>query len=801
VTAVAQAQRLVGRRVSRVEDDRLLRGQGRYVDDIEPAGTLHAAFVRSMHANARIVSVDVEEARAHEGVHLVLTGGDIGALNDALPLLAPHPALSAARTQLPLAVDRVRYVGEAIAMVVADSRYLAEDAAALVVVDYEPLDAVVDLGTAGDVAARVHDEVEGNLAGILEDAIGDAEGAIRDAPFVERLTLSLERSCASPMETRGVLADWEPRTAMLRVWDSTQAPVAIKHGLCRLFGLSPEKVEVVAPDVGGGFGVKIMLFYPEEVLVPHASRLLGRPVKWIEDRWEHFVSGNQERGQVHDAEIAFDETGRILAVRTAFVHDTGAYIPYGVAVPANTITHVLGQYRIKNYSASARILYTNKPAVSPYRGAGRPHAVFVMERLICAVAARLGMEAHDIRARNLIRTDEFPYDVGLHIDAPIRYDSGNYEAALDKVLEHIDPKTFREEQAAARVHGRHLGLGMGTYVESSGPGPYEGAIARLTDDGTVVIDVATASQGQGHSTSFAQIAADALGSRLDAVVVRGGDSGRVDFGLGTFGSRSLLLAGNAVAAAAAALRQQMAVYAGKLLDCEVESLVFEDSRIAVIGMPDQGISFGGVAALANAYGYPIARKLSDDEATYAVLSSRAAQIRDMPPVFEAKGFFGVGQQLYGSGAHAAVVEVDVATGAVRVLKYVLAHDCGVMVNPQIVEGQVLGGLVQGLGGALLERLSFDSAGQPQATSFMDFRLPTADDVPTVILEHVETRSPLNPLGVKGTGEAGIIPVSATIAEAIEDALAPFGVRVTAMPLMPHDIARLIRERRQLDEAT
>jgi CO/xanthine dehydrogenase Mo-binding subunit len=778
-----------------VEDTRLLRGQGRYVDDIEPAGTLHAAFVRSMHANARITAVDVESARALPGVHLVLTAADLGQLNDVLPLLSPHPALSAPRTARPLAADRVRHVGEAIAMVVAETRYIAEDAASRVVVDYDELEPVVDLATAGDISGRVHDDVPGNLAGILEDSVGDAAAAIREAPFVERLTLSLERSCASPMETRGVLAQWDPRIQKLTVWDSTQAPVAIKHGLCRLFNLSSEKVDVIAPDVGGGFGVKIMLFYPEEVLVPHASRLLGRPVKWIEDRWEHFVSGNQERGQLHEAEVAFDESGQILAVRTSFLHDTGAYIPYGVAVPANTITHVLGQYRVKNYSASARILYTNKPAVSPYRGAGRPHAVFVMERLICAVAARLNLEPHEVRVRNLIRTNEFPYEVGLHIDAPVRYDSGNYELALEKVLTHIEPKKFREEQLAARAEGRYIGFGMGTYVESTGPGPYEAAVATLANDGTVVIDVATASQGQGHGTSFAQIAADAVGARLDQVVVRGGDSSRVDFGLGTFGSRSLLLAGNAVASAGGALKQQMARFAARLLDSEPDALVFEDGWVSVVGLPELAVSFAALAALANPYGYPVDRVLPDDPQTLAVLTSRAGGVTDVPPVFEAKGFFGAGQQLYGSGVHAAIVEVDIETGGTKVLKYVLAHDCGVMVNPKIVEGQVLGGLVQGLGGALLERLPFDAAGQPQATSFMDFRLPTADDVPDVIVEHVETPSPLNPLGVKGTGEAGIIPVSATIAQAVEDALSPFGARISSMPLMPHDITALVRHGR------
>jgi carbon-monoxide dehydrogenase large subunit len=784
----------VGRATPRKEDDRLLKGGGRYVDDIEPARTLHAAFVRSMAANARITAIDVEAASRAPGVRLVLTGTDIGDLNAPLPLLGGHPSLIAPKTQLPLAVDRVHYVGEAVVMVIADDRYLAEDAAALVRIDYDSLEAVVDLEQAATSATRVHDDVADNVAGVVRDRVGDPDAVFESAEHVERLHLSLERTGGMPMETRGVLADWDPREQVLHVWDSTQAPVAIKHGLCRLLKLSSEQVEVVAPDVGGGFGAKIMLFYPEEVLVPHAAMRLGRPVKWIEDRWEHFVSANQERGQTHEAEIAFDDDGKILAVRTTFVHDTGAYIPYGIAVPANTITHMLGQYRVEHYSAVATILYTNKPPVSPYRGAGRPHAVFVMERLICAVAQRLGLEPHEVRWRNLIPADAFPYDVGLTIDAPVRYDSGNYQEGMRKALIHLDPDGFRAEQASKRAEGKYLGMGMGCYIESSGPGPYEGCAARLTDAGTVVFDVATASQGQGHSTSFAQIAADAMGADIADVVVRGGDSGRVEFGIGTFGSRSLLLAGNAVATAAKALRDQLAAYVSELLECNPDDLVFADSRVSVAGTPSVSVSLAGIAALANAYGYPVVKPHDDDPQQFAALQVRAGAI-SAPPVFHADGYFGVGQQVFGSGVHAAIVEVDPAIGSVEVLKYVLVHDCGVVVNPVIVEGQVLGGLIQGLGGALLERLPFDEQGQPQATSFMDFRMMTVESVPEIVLDHVETRSPLNPLGVKGTGEAGVIPVSAVIAEAVEDALSPFDITITHMPLMPHEITQLIARSR------
>ncbi|MDF1605824.1 xanthine dehydrogenase family protein molybdopterin-binding subunit [Nocardioides sp. YIM 152315] len=782
----------VGKAVRRKEDDRLLRGLGRYVDDIDPARQLHASVVRSMVANARITNIDVEAARSAPGVHLVLTGRDLGDLNEPLPLLAGHPSLIAAKTQRPLAVDRVRYVGEAVALIVADTRYLAEDAAELISIDYDILDPVVDLGEASSTSAAVHDDVPGNVAGVVTDGVGDPDSVFASAPYTAKLRLSLERTGGMPMETRGVLADWDPRERMLRVWDSTQAPVAIKHGLCRMFGLSSQQVEVIAPDVGGGFGTKIMLFYPEEVLVPFAARALGRPVKWIEDRWEHFVSANQERGQIHDAEVAFDAEGTILAVRTNFVHDTGAYIPYGIAVPANTLTHVLGQYAVKNYAAKATILYTNKPPVSPYRGAGRPHAVFTMERLIRTVAAKLNMEPYEVRLRNLVPADAFPYDVGLTIDAPIRYDSGNYQAGFEKAIHHLDPAGFRKAQEEARARGRYLGMGICAYIESSGPGPYEGCAAKLTDAGTVVLDVATASQGQGHATSFAQIAADSLGAGIDDVVVRGGDSGKVDFGIGTFGSRSLLLAGNAVAVASERLRNKIAAYVSELFECSHDDLEFSEGQVSVKGAPGQSISLAAIAALANAYGYPVDKPLKDDPAVLEKLRERAANVAT-PPVFTEDGYFGVGQQLFGSGVHAAIVEVDPEVGAVDVQKYVLVHDCGVVVNPTIVEGQVLGGLVQGLGGALLEVLPFDEQGQPQATSFMDFRMPSIEGLPEIILDHVETPSPLNPLGVKGTGEAGAIPVAAVLAEAIEDALSPFNVFIDRMPLLPHQIANLVTQ--------
>ena len=452
--------RSIGARIPRNEDPRLLQGLGCFVDDVNPPGALHAASLRSPHAHARIARIDATAARRVPGVRLVLTAVELGELNQPAPLLIPHPTLTHARTQRPLAVDEVRYVGEVVAFVVADSRYIAEDAMALIEVQYEPLPVVTELASAlSSGTPRVHADVPDNRAARFRQTVGDAEAALARAPRVRRERLAIERSCGSPIEARGVVAEWDARRRVLRVWDSTQAPLPIKNGLAGLFGLPEFNVEVVAPDVGGGFGTKIMLFYPEEILVPHAAIALGRPVKWTEDRREHLIAANQERGQIHDVEVGFDETGRILALRDHFVHDTGAYTPYGIVVPIITSTQLPGPYRLPHYTVEFEVAYTNKAAVSPYRGAGRPHGAFVMERTIGLIARELGLEPAEVRRRNFVQPDEFPWDVGLTFQdgAPTRYDSGNYPAGLAMAVEMIGVADFRRRQAEARRAGRYLG--------------------------------------------------------------------------------------------------------------------------------------------------------------------------------------------------------------------------------------------------------------------------------------------------------------------------------------------------------
>jgi aerobic carbon-monoxide dehydrogenase large subunit len=790
--------RLIGARIPRNEDPRLLRGQGCFVADVQLAGSLHAATVRSPHAHARIRAIDPTRARALPGVRLVLTATDLGDLNQPTPLLIPHPGLTHPRTQLPLARDEVRYVGELVAFVVADDRYVAEDAAALVAVEYEPLPAVTDLeATRADGSPRVHADVPGNRAGRVVQQVGDPDGAFARAAHVFRERLRIERSGGSPIETRGVVADYDPRAGALRAWISTQAPLPIKNGLARMLGLPEFRVEVIAPDVGGGFGTKIMLFYPEEILVPCAAIRLGRPVTWIEDRLEHLVSASQERGQLHDVEVAVDAEGRILALRDRFLHDAGAYTPYGIVVPLITASQLPGPYRLRHYAVEFEAIYTNKVMVTPYRGAGRPHGAFVMERTIGRIARELGLEPAEVRRRNFIQPSEMPWDVGITFQdgGPTRYDSGDYPAGLEAALARIDLDDFRRRQAAGRAEGRYLGLGLACYVEGTGIGPYEGAHVRVEPSGQVFVATGLTTQGQGHPTTFAQIAADALGCDPADVTVVTGDTSRFNWGAGTFASRALVTSGNAVGIAAGKVRDKALRLAAELLEVSAADLELAEGAVRVRGAPSRRLTLGALATVANPIRYAYGKEAAE-AALRLVTPRQGAVLRpDEEPGLEARGYYAPPQATFASGCHAVIVEVDVETGEVRLLRYVVQHDCGTLVNPTIVEGQIHGGVAQGIGGALYERVVYDEGGQLLSGSFMDFLIPTAVEVPEIEIVHQETPSPLNPLGVKGVGEAGAIPVPALLAEAIDDALAPFGVRVREMPLDPPRLLALIAEGR------
>jgi aerobic carbon-monoxide dehydrogenase large subunit len=784
--------RLFGERVERREDQRLLVGKGQYTDDFE-SDAAHAAFVRSDYAHARIVDIDVSGALDIDGVHAVYTYEDLeGKFAEPLPLIIPHEAIADGRTQYALARDEVRYVGETIAMVVARDRYVAEDAAGAIVVRYEPLPVVAEIEDANAPdAPLVHRDRADNVVAKVAEEHGDVDAGFAASAHIFEWRLQIERSAATPLEGRGVVARFDEEGGLL-VHDSTQAPTGIRAGLSRLLDLDINRVHVVAPDVGGGFGVKVIQFYPEEVMVPLAARLLGMPVKWTEDRREHFIGSTHERKQVHHVRVGASDEGKILALETSFLHDSGAYCPYGLIIPIISAAQLPGPYRLDNYRYDFTALFTNRVATSPYRGAGRPHGAFVMERIMDRLAVELGIDRAEIRRRNFIQPDEFPYDVGITFQdgGPTVYDSGNYPAGLDVLLEAIDYDGFESRREAARAEGRTLGLGIACYVEGTGIGPYEGAAIDVQVDGTVTVATGLSSQGQGHQTILAQIAADELGVPIERIQVTTGDTRRLGWGVGTFASRTAVVSGNAVHKAAVAVRKQAAELTARILEVDPEDLEFVDGAIEIVGSPGRGIQLGQLAAMAN----PLRYAFGEESAEAALLTRRMYASQEVPlpdgttPGLNATEYYSPASGVFGSGMHAAEVEIDAATCNVRILRYVVQHDCGRIINPTIVDGQMYGGIAQGIGGALYERMAYDDQGQLLNASFMDFLMPYATEVPAPELVHTETPSPNNALGIKGVGEAGTIPVAAAIANAISDAI---GLPIDTMPISPSDLFELL----------
>jgi CO/xanthine dehydrogenase Mo-binding subunit len=764
--------KFIGDRLLRKEDPRLVQGRGRYVGDITLPGMLHAAIVRSPHAHARIGAIDAERARRTPGVAGVVTYAELGEAARPLPIVPPHAALRGKNFHL-LASDRARFVGEAVAVVLADSRDAAEDARALIDVEYAPLPSVQEPTTPGE--ARVHDDIPDNLAGRVMLSRGDVTAALAAAPRRASLRLTIGRAGGQPMETRGLVGEYNAMAGLLTVWASSQVPHQVRQFVCELLGMEPHRVRVIAPDVGGGFGAKLIV-YPEDVLIPLLAVRFGRPVRWLEDRLEHMLTATQERTQTHAVTVAFDDEGRLLALRDAFVHDTGCYTPRGLVVPLLTASMLAGPYRIPNIEVTFDSVYTHRVPVTPYRGAGQPQAVFVIERVMDLIARQTGRDRAAVRFVNLVPPGDMPYDVGLSNyrgSGNVVYDSGDYPAVLRRALEMADYERLEKECLRAREEGRLLGVGIACYVELTGVGPFEGATARADAAGRITVFTGVSSQGQGLETTLAQVAAGELGVTPDEVSVIGGDTLGIAQGIGTFASRAAVVGGTAVALAARELRSKCVRLAAQVLGIAEDEVQQHGKVFADRGNPERSVALGRLASV-------------------AALAPAASGV---PPGLEATHYFQPADIAYSSGAHVALAEVDPDTLRVRIRAYWISHDSGRLINPTIVEGQLHGAVALGLGSALLEEVRYDTAGQPLCASYMDYALARSVDIPALEIDHLETPSPLNPLGLKGVGESGALPVPAVVASAVENALGAREVRVEAMPLTAGALGRLVRPER------
>jgi carbon-monoxide dehydrogenase large subunit len=779
------APRAVGARVLRREDPRLLTGRGRYVSDVAPPGALHAAFLRSPHAHARIDGIDTAAARALPGVIAVLTAADIAGVARPLRARSGSPGYQECDTPA-LAADRVRMVGEPVALVVADSRYRAEDAAEAVTVGWSPLPAVMEIDDALAAGApAIHDEIPDNLFNRFEDRTGDVEGAFAAAAHVVELDIHQQRYGAAAMEGRVVTAAYDPGDGALTAWLSTQVPHLARTGLAKHLGLGETKVRVISPDMGGGFGPKCVL-YPEDVAVAAASIVLGRPVTWVSDRTEDLLCTVHGREQRHRIRAAADADGRVLAVSAEIHASNGAYAPwpYTAALDSGQASeNVTGPYDIPCYERRVHAVVTNKAPMGPYRGVGRVIACLSIERVMDVLAERVGVDRLEIRRRNLIREHPHTTATGLV------YESGDYPRQLAMLEDAIDWSRLAAENAAARADGVHRGLGVAVAVEHSAYGPqalaarrmemtlgYDTAALRMEPDGRLRVAVGLHNHGQGHETTIAQIAADELGLAVGDIDVVYGDTAVVPYGMGTWASRSTVCCGGATVLAAGDMREQILALAADMLEASPGDLVLAGGFAGVRGSRSRRVSIPDVARRANH---------QPDLLPDGVEPGLEVTRRYMPP----------DPGTFSSAAHAAHVEVDVETGDVRVLRYVVIEDCGTVVNPMIVDGQVHGGVAQGIGGALYEHLAYDAGGSLLATSFMDYLLPGATEVPAIDVRHIESPAPDVPGGFKGMGEGGAIPAPAVIVAAVNDALQPFGVVADHTPLTPDWIACAVRRAR------
>lgn len=779
VTDGVAGRRYVGQPLRRKEDSRLLTGRSQFVDDMDMPGLLHAAFLRSDVAHARIVKIDVGAALQLPGVVAVVTGHDLAGVEPLPPsqmvmgeawkqAVEYHEYNSPGWPILP--TDEITYAGQAIAVVVAESRYIAEDALEAIKVTYEQLPVVVDPEAALQPGAPLAQlQMKSNVHGEFALRKGDVESAFANAPHRLSRRLQHHRYTGIPMEGRGLIASYDRSSDSLTIWSSTQVVHLVRRTVAPRLGMPEARVRVIAPAVGGGFGPKGMV-YPEEIAIPFLARKLGRPVKWVEDRREHFLSTIHSRDQIHNIEVAFDDDGRILGVRNHAILGGGAWFPIGLVIPSNCSSHLLGPYKVQNYAFRAQIAATNKVPNQAYRGAGRPGVVWAMERMIDLIADHLGLDPYEVRLRNMVRPDEMPYAVGIPYrdGVPVVYDSGDFPQALQKAVDALGGLAqIRDMQAAARREGRYVGLGIGCYVEGTGAGPFEGATVRIDPSGIIHAITGACSHGQGHHTVYSQIAADCWGVSPDQVVITTGDTGSIAFGVGTIASRSTVASGEAIRAASERLVKRVRELAAFALECSPDDIEIADGKAMVRGAPARSLTFQELVQR----GMPgFDRNLRRPEG--------------FDPVLEETYYYEPPTVTWAYATHAALVELDPAIGTLKILKYVVAHDCGTIVNPLLADAQIVGGVAQGLGGATLEELVYDDNGQLLTASFMDYLLPTAMEIPDIDLVHIEIPSPLNEFGFKGLGEGGAIAPPVAIANAVCDALKPHGIEWNVSPVRP-----------------
>ncbi len=764
----------LGARVLRLEDQALVTGRGRFVDDIA-ADVLIAAFARSPHPHAAIRSIDLSAARALPGVIAVLT------LDDLAPVMKQRRMnrVSNSGTNLAqswpyaLANGEVSFVGEPVAIVIATDRYIAEDAAALIDVEYDVLAAAIDCRAEG--APPVRRELRSNRVIAYKVGYGDIETAFAKAAHTVHEELWVHRGAAHSMEGRGILAEISDRETL--VWASTQKAHDLRTAVADYIALDESRLRVATPDVGGGFGPKLCV-YPEDVAVVAAATLLRRSIKWIEDRREHFTNAAQERDQYWSIALAADDDGRVRGIRGRLIHDIGAYALQDVNIPYNSATTLTGPYVVPALAMEVAAVHTNKAPVSSVRGAGYPQAAFAMERMLDRLAQKLALDRAELRRRNLIAAEKMPYLKPLKSRAgeQVQYDSGDYPACQAEVLSAAQWSDFPRRQAAARAQGRYIGIGLAHGIKGTGRGPFEFANVRVSPTGQITVATGAAPMGQGLCTALAQICAAAFGMRAQDVTVIAGDTAAAPLGLGGFASRQTVTAGSSVTVAAAAVAAKARKLASHMLEAAEEDLEFANGEVRVVGAPQLAVKLGDLARiLKGAPGYPFPK--------------------DIEPGLESSATFRVDQLAYSNACHAVEVEVDIETGAVRIVRYIALQDAGRLINPMIVEGQVHGGIAHGIGNAIFEWMGYDEAGQPVTTTFADYLLPTAKDVPSLETLYKESPSPHNPLGVKGVGEVGVIPAAAAIISAVEDALSPFDIRIAQMPIVPSKLAELIAHAR------